>query len=345
MRPIIFFHPCNDYTGSTRVLSNVISEKYYNEEVVIVTEKNGNKGFLSEHKNVRIINVLNPKLCGKSIPVLSSFVWRFCATFITILVGWKYKTFYINTLIPYYAALLGRFMGKTIIWHVHEKFVEHPLSVRLIEYVFNNTPAHRIFVSHYVKGVYMRSNSCTEEVIYNRLSKTFVDRVNIRPLEERSRNIISMFSSLTAAKGVDMFVKLAKALPEYSFRLIASTNMKNVEKFISDNNVPSNCQIFPAQSDIHPFLYDTDLMLNLSNPSLWVETFGMTILEAMPYGIPAIVPNIGGPKELVQDGYNGYCVDVRDLDMLKYYIKISLDRENYKRLVKNVLFLYKTKFS
>mgnify|MGYP003302392887 CR=1 FL=1 len=113
MRPIIFFHPCNDYTGSTRVLSNVISEKYYNEEVVIVTEKNGNKGFLSEHKNVRIINVLNPKLCGKSIPVLSSFVWRFCATFITILVGWKYKTFYINTLIPYYAALIGRFMGKT----------------------------------------------------------------------------------------------------------------------------------------------------------------------------------------------------------------------------------------
>lgn len=47
-----------------------------------------------------------------------------------------------------------------------------------------------------------------------------------------------------------------------------------------------------------------------------VETFGMTILEAMAYGIPAIVLNVGEPMEIVSDGYNGYCIDVSDVDVV-----------------------------
>ena len=58
-------------------------------------------------------------------------------------------------------------------------------------------------------------------------------------------------------------------------------------------------------------------MLNLSNPFLCVETFGMTILEAMAYGVPSIAPNIGGPIELIEDGYNGFCVDVTDARSLR----------------------------
>ena len=75
-----------------------------------------------------------------------------------------------------------------------------------------------------------------------------------------------------------------------------------------------------------------------------VETFGMTILEAMPYGIPAIVPNVGGPLELVQHGYNGYCVDVRNLEELRYYLSLALERDNYCRLVYNTLSVFEERF-
>ena len=76
-------------------------------------------------------------------------------------------------------------------------------------------------------------------------------------------------------------------------------------------------------------------MLNLSIPSLWIETFGMTILEAMAYGIPSIVPNVGGPTELIIDGYNGYCIDVTNVDEIVFSIERIMQEVNYKFFVNN----------
>ena len=63
----------------------------------------------------------------------------------------------------------------------------------------------------------------------------------------------------------------------------------------------------------------------------------MTILEAMAYGIPAIVPNVGGPLELIENGYNGYCIDVTKIDAIKQAITLALDKDNYNRLAINSL--------
>jgi len=41
-------------------------------------------------------------------------------------------------------------------------------------------------------------------------------------------------------------------------------------------------------------------------PSVWYETFGLTILEAAALGTPAIVSDIGGQVSLVEDGATGY---------------------------------------
>ncbi len=40
-------------------------------------------------------------------------------------------------------------------------------------------------------------------------------------------------------------------------------------------------------------------------PSLWYETFGLTILEAATQGVPSVVTGIGGQSSLVQDGVTG----------------------------------------
>ncbi len=40
------------------------------------------------------------------------------------------------------------------------------------------------------------------------------------------------------------------------------------------------------------------------------ETFGMVVLEAQACGIPALVSNIGGPKEIIVDGETGYSLSV-----------------------------------
>jgi glycosyltransferase involved in cell wall biosynthesis len=40
------------------------------------------------------------------------------------------------------------------------------------------------------------------------------------------------------------------------------------------------------------------------------ETFGMVVLEAQACGLPALVSNIGGPKEIIVDGATGYALPV-----------------------------------
>ena len=40
------------------------------------------------------------------------------------------------------------------------------------------------------------------------------------------------------------------------------------------------------------------------------ETFGMVVLEAQACGLPALVSDIGGPKEIIEDGKTGYALSV-----------------------------------
>jgi glycosyltransferase involved in cell wall biosynthesis len=42
------------------------------------------------------------------------------------------------------------------------------------------------------------------------------------------------------------------------------------------------------------------------------DTFGNVIIEAQAAGLPAIVSDEGGPRELVTDGVNGFVTKARD---------------------------------
>lgn len=70
----------------------------------------------------------------------------------------------------------------------------------------------------------------------------------------------------------------------------------------------------------------------LIQPSLWYETFGLTIIEAMSKGIPVIGTNIGTRKELIQDGKNGF---LYEKDTFNQVIELSHSYPNYEELVAN----------
>ncbi len=335
MDKIVFFHPRNDFSGSTRVLANVIESQYAGQKVEVIS-MNYVDGFLSYLPNVRIIPIRLISIKKHQIPVITPLSWRFYAVFL----AWKYvkhcEIFYINTLLPWYAAVVGRLHRKRIIYHVHEKFVVTSPEVRLAEYVFNHVRAKRIFVSRYVQNCYPMRKDCESVVKYNTLPASFLRAVQIMPLEKRERNTVLMIASPLISKGIFTFIEVAKRLPHLSFRLVLSASTNEIVHFIG-NDIPTNIEWWPAQRDIHPFLHTADIVLNLSIPSLWVETFGMTILEAMAYGIPAIVPNVGGPIEIVENRYNGYCIDVTDVDLVARTIEYALKKTEYERLVINAL--------
>lgn len=50
--------------------------------------------------------------------------------------------------------------------------------------------------------------------------------------------------------------------------------------------------------------------------SIEPEPFGLVITEAMSYGIPVVASDRGAPKEIIEDGLNGYLVDPEETDKL-----------------------------
>ncbi len=72
----------------------------------------------------------------------------------------------------------------------------------------------------------------------------------------------------------------------------------------------------------------------LIQPSIWYETFGLTIIEAMSFGVPVIGYQIGTRGDFIQDGVNGF---LSGIDNLKDVIGNSYKYECYELLSKNAI--------
>jgi len=87
------------------------------------------------------------------------------------------------------------------------------------------------------------------------------------------------------------------------------------------------------QEELKEIMSSADLLVA---PSIWYETFGFTVLEALSYGVPVIVSNNVGAKDIIGD--SGIVVKAGDSQALKDAIlsmtekKISELRENMKSL-------------
>ena len=99
-----------------------------------------------------------------------------------------------------------------------------------------------------------------------------------------------------------------------------------------------NLQIVSRQNDVAPFYNEASIVLNLSDKRRFVETFGLTALEAMSAGLPVIVPTKGGIAEMVEDGVNGYKIDVQELEKIESHITTLLsNRDSYLQLAGKAL--------
>ena len=72
----------------------------------------------------------------------------------------------------------------------------------------------------------------------------------------------------------------------------------------------------------------------LIQPSIWYETFGLTIIEAMSFGVPVIGFDVGTRRDFIEDGVNGF---LSSRDNLKEVIEKSFKFEEYDELSKSTI--------
>jgi glycosyltransferase involved in cell wall biosynthesis len=75
-------------------------------------------------------------------------------------------------------------------------------------------------------------------------------------------------------------------------------------------------------------------------PSLWYETHGLVVSEALSRGVPAIVSRTTGARDLIQDGVNGLLVDPRYKSDLLRCLNVLANDSQAEAMGKNAYELY-----
>lgn len=341
MKRIVCFHLLNDYSGSPKVLNMALKgllEKEY--RIDLVTSQKG--GVLDELNSCERIKIYRYSYAFSNNSIVTILRYLYVLVY-TFFFSFRYLfqrniIFLLNTLMPVGPALAGKIMGKKVIYYYHENAFVKGCFYKILAFMMQWLADEIICVSDYQCGFLKRKEHVV--VIPNSLSADFENRCEeIRELDKDCKTVL-MLSSLKLYKGTLEFIQLTQRLPQYHFVLVINDTQENINIFCSEYNIPccNNLEVWDRQSDVIPFYKKASIVLNLSNKKDFVETFGLTALEAMTAGIPVIVPTEGGISELVEDGVNGYKIDVQDLDRIEQtIIQILSDKQMYRSLSENAI--------
>ena len=240
-----------------------------------------------------------------------------------------FDVLYMNTVVPFGAALAAKFRGKRIIYHVHEVYVHPGFVKRFYFRVMKMCASKVICVSNYVKECLGFENAA---VIYNPVVFSKMPTDADEYLKEKlEKKMIFMPTSLKEYKGVFQFVELAHRMPDFHFLLLCSTELAEMHKFFSKTKLPKNLSLVGKQSSLENFYRKAAVTMNLSLYDKFIETFGLTVLESFDALVPVVAPNYGGPKEIIQNGKSGFFVDPYNLDEISACIKeITKNFETYR---------------
>ena len=337
---IICFHLFNDYSGSPKVLNMVLKGMLYKgKSIELITSKGGVLDELNTYPNMKRHSYpyrfsINPIITMVRYSLVQLYTFFFAFRYIFR----KDIVFYINTLLPVGPALAGRIMGKRVVYHYHENAFVKGAFYKILATIMQKLAHEIICVSRYQASFLKRKEGVT--IIPNALPQEFIERLIRAPEAAFKRKRVLMLGSLKLYKSPLEFIELAKRMPEFAFELVVNDTQESINKFMNEHKITmeKNLTIYPRQHDVVPFYNRAALVLNLSDKKQFVETFGLTALEAMSAGLPVIVPTEGGIAEMVKDGMNGYKIDVQELDNIerKIYLIMS-DYQLYYRLSSNAL--------
>ena len=171
------------------------------------------------------------------------------------------------------------------------------------------------------------------ELDYDKILNNFMNIAlsnQYRYLIDKQFNVL-MICSLKVYKGIYEFINIASLCQRekhLNFTMVLNASQSEIDSYFRAIEIPSNMILVPKQNDIIPFYQQASLVLNLSRIDEWVETFGLTIIEAMAFGIPVIVPPIGGPAEIVRDGVEGYLISSYEIKIISNkIIELSKDKK------------------
>lgn len=173
-----------------------------------------------------------------------------------------------------------------------------------------------IYVSEAGKKSYCKQFRTGEDksiVVYNGISEEIIQNGGNNNPKKNSPYYITYIGRLSPVKGIKFLVKAVASIHQtWPVRLSIvgdGEERENLETLCKQYGIFKITSFYGQQIEIDNYLQNTAIFVY---PSICQEVFGISLVEAMAYGIPCIASEVGGIPEIIHDGINGFLVQPSD---------------------------------
>lgn len=224
-------------------------------------------------------------------------------------------------------------LGVPLLVHVHATEIDrtggaiNPEVFKREQYAFEFCD-RIVTVSHYTKSILVEQYEIDPDKIYVVHN---AHNIESRPshialpqwIEGKDDDdfVVLFIGRLTLQKGPDFFIKTAQKVLKHNKRIkfvLAGTGdmMPRIMQDIVENNMENNvfCLGFMSGAEKEKVYQNADVCLI---PSV-SEPFGLIALEAVEYGVPVLISNNSGAKEVLTHSLKA---DFWDVDQMAHYVE------------------------
>ena len=141
---------------------------------------------------------------------------------------------------------------------------------------------------------------------------------------------------LAPEKHFENIIPAAKALQEtgicFTWHIVGEGSERTrLESLIAENGLKDYVVLEGSKSNPYPYIKYADLFVHPS----YVESQGLTVLEAMTLSVPCVVTKSLGPCEFIEDGVNGLLTEQSPESLTEKVLAILNDKELYQHIKEN----------
>lgn len=226
-----------------------------------------------------------------------------------------------------YGGAAGRLAGVPVIWHVRDRIAPDylpPAAVRFIRLAYRILPTAVIANSNATLSTLKGDGDCVrvlDAVVGSPVARA-APRTIDRALRPTGPLTIGMVGRLAPWKGQDLFLRaFAQCFPgeEARARIVGASMFdgddwrRRLQQLAVELGIAERVDFVGFKHDVGAEYECLDIFVHAS---VIPEPFGQVILEAMANGLGVIVPDAGGPREIVTDGVDGLLYRMGNVDSL-----------------------------
>ncbi|MBT4857109.1 glycosyltransferase [Candidatus Uhrbacteria bacterium] len=150
----------------------------------------------------------------------------------------------------------------------------------------------------------------------------------IKEMRKGDDGYVAYIGRLERYKGVHTLIEAMKAFPEVELRIAGTGSYEKELRALVGEGQKVKFLGFVSGDDLENLRSRSRVMVA---PSIWHEVLGLVAIEAMSCGVPVIVGDHGGLREMVEDGVSGSVFRAGDADSLAHSLEPFIRDEGFAK--------------